>query len=78
MSDDVLIRKLWNRNEARYYEELESFHKTHMNATSILYDTESNVPIRAEYYFRPYALYVEHKKLMQKLLEQEILEEKEK
>lgn len=61
MSED-LIRKLWGTDE-QYYKELEKFHKEHQNADSITYDNESKVPVSANYYFRPWTVYVDDMKL---------------
>ena len=73
MSDEVTekdIQKRWG-TEAQYYGELERFIKQHHGAGAILtYHNKWNVPVKAEYYFQPYACYVEHVQLLQKLAEE--------
>lgn len=71
MSDEVRIRRLWG-SDSEYYAELRSFLLKHENATSIVYDNESKTPIRAEYYFTPWTVYVDRLRFELALLKEEI------
>lgn len=58
MSDEA-VRRRWSRSDADYYKELEAFHEKHADARSIVYDNETKCPVRAEYYFTPFQVYIE-------------------
>ncbi len=59
-------RSRWGSDE-QYYRELERFLKTHCQATSIVHDNITGMPIKAEYIFAPYSVVVEHEQLIEKL-----------
>lgn len=63
-----IVRELWGTDE-QYYKELELFSEKHENASTIVIHNEWGCPIKAEYYFTPYTVVVDHFALLKSLQE---------